>query len=176
MADPLPQRNLILILARNFAARLATAVFLVDAGGSVIFFNEAAERLLGQRFIEGHGMAADEYGKLFQPSDDEGNPIPILETPVGIAFARKRAGTRATEDPRCRWRHAADRGNGVPAARAYGRTRGSDRDLLGARGGVGDASPYLGRPRLDRDARVGEPRATEGTRRASRCGSTTERC
>ena len=92
MSESKPQRNLILILARNFAARLATAVFLVDAEGSVIFFNEAAERLLGQRFIEGHGMSADEYGKLFEPSDDEGNPIPILETPVGIAFARKEPG------------------------------------------------------------------------------------
>jgi PAS domain-containing protein len=92
MSEPVPQRNLILILARNFAARLATAVFLVDAEGSVIFFNEAAERLLGQRFIEGHGMSADEYGKLFQPSDDEGNPIPIRETPVGVAFARKEPG------------------------------------------------------------------------------------
>jgi PAS domain-containing protein len=92
MSEPAPQRNLILILARNFAARLATAVFLVDAEGSVIFFNEAAERLLGQRFVEGHGMSADEYGQLFQPSDDEGNPIPIRETPVGIAFDRKEPG------------------------------------------------------------------------------------
>ena len=92
MSEPVPQRNLILILARNFAARLATAVFLVDAEGSVIFFNEAAERLLGQRFVEGHGMSADEYGKLFQPSDDQGNPIPIRETPVGVAFARKEPG------------------------------------------------------------------------------------
>jgi PAS domain-containing protein len=63
-------------------------VFLVDAAGSVIYFNEAAERVLGQRFVEGHGMSPDEYGELFQPSDDEGNPIPILETPVGLAFSR----------------------------------------------------------------------------------------
>ncbi len=92
MPDPLPQRNLILILARNFASRLATAVFLVDAEGRVIFFNEAAERLLGQRFVEGHGMTPAEYAKLFQPSDDEGNPIPILETPLGVAFARGEPG------------------------------------------------------------------------------------
>jgi PAS domain-containing protein len=92
MPDPSPQRNLILILARNFASRLATAVFLVDAEGSVIFFNEAAERLLGQRFIEGQGMTPAEYAKLFQPTDDEGNPIPILETPLGIAVSRNQPG------------------------------------------------------------------------------------
>ena len=89
MAAPPQQRNLILILARNFASRLATAVFLVDAEGRVIYFNEAAERLLGQRFLEGHGMSPEEYAKLFQPTDDEGNPIPILETPLGIAITRQ---------------------------------------------------------------------------------------
>jgi PAS domain-containing protein len=92
MVDPVPQRNLTLILARNFAARLATAVFLVDAEGSVIFFNEAAERLLGQRFIEGHGMTAAEYTELFRPSDDEGNPIDALESPLGIAITRMEPG------------------------------------------------------------------------------------
>ncbi len=83
-----PQRSLILILARSFASRLATAVFLVDADGSVIYFNEAAERLLGQRFIEGHGMTAVEYTKLFEPSDPQGNRIPVLETPLGLAFSK----------------------------------------------------------------------------------------
>lgn len=89
MAEAPQQRNLILILARSFASRLATAVFLVDAEGRVIYLNEAAERLLGQRFIEGHGMTAEEYGKLFQPRDVAGNLIPIFETPIGIAVTRQ---------------------------------------------------------------------------------------
>jgi PAS domain S-box-containing protein len=77
-----------MILARSFASRLATAVFLVDAEGSVVYFNEAAERLLGQRFVEGHGMTALEYTKLFEPTDLEGNRMPVLETPLGIAFSK----------------------------------------------------------------------------------------
>jgi PAS domain-containing protein len=88
MAQPPQQRNLILILARNFASRLATAVFLVDATGTVIYYNEAAERVLGQRFVEGHGMTPDEYADVFRPSDDAGNRIPIQETPLGIAFSK----------------------------------------------------------------------------------------
>jgi PAS domain-containing protein len=93
VAEPAPQqRNLILILARSFASRLATAVFLVDAEGRVIYFNEAAERLLGQRFVEGHGMTPADYAALFQPSDDAGAPIPIQETPVGIAVSRGEPG------------------------------------------------------------------------------------
>lgn len=84
MGEPPPQRNLVLILARSFASHLATAVFLVDAQGSVIYFNEAAERLLGQRFVEGHGMTALEYTKLFEPTDLQGNRIPVFETPLGV--------------------------------------------------------------------------------------------
>ena len=90
MAEQPKQHNLVLILARNFASRLATAVFLVDADGAIIYYNEAAERLLGQRYIEGHGMSATEYTKLFQPSDDEGNPLPVRETPLGVAITLKR--------------------------------------------------------------------------------------
>ena len=41
-SDRPAQRNLVLILARAFASNLATAVFLVDADGTVIYYNEAA--------------------------------------------------------------------------------------------------------------------------------------
>ena len=89
MADPPPQRHLILILARNFASRLATAVFLVDEKGRVIFFNEAAEDLLGTRFEEGHGMSAEEYTKLFRPAGEGGELLGPLDTPLGIAVNRQ---------------------------------------------------------------------------------------
>ena len=45
MAKAPEQRNLTLILARSFASHLATAVFLLDAEGTVIYYNEAAERM-----------------------------------------------------------------------------------------------------------------------------------
>jgi PAS domain-containing protein len=89
MAEPPSQQQLILILARNFASHLATAVFLVDQTGSVVYFNEGAERLLGQRFVEGRGMAPGEYLELFQVSDEAGNRIPTGETPLGIAIRRR---------------------------------------------------------------------------------------
>jgi len=89
MADLPPQRHLILILARNFASRLATAVFLVDEKGRAIFFNEAAEDLLGTRFEEGHGMSAEEYTKLFRPADERGQVLGPLDTPLGIAVNRQ---------------------------------------------------------------------------------------
>lgn len=90
MSDRPPQRNLILILARDFASRLATAVFLVDAQGSVIYYNEAAERLLGTRFVEGAGMAADDWSTRFMAVDQAGAPMPLDQMPLGVAFQQQR--------------------------------------------------------------------------------------
>jgi len=75
MSDTTPQRNLILILARNFATRLATAVFLVDADGRVIFFNEAAEPTLGVRADDVDQMPYETWTTSFAPRDLEGNAI-----------------------------------------------------------------------------------------------------
>ncbi len=83
------QRHLILIVARDFASRLATAVFLVDPEGNAIYFNEAAERLLARPFIEGHGMPAGIWSTAFMPLDAQGEPIPFEELPLGIALTRK---------------------------------------------------------------------------------------
>ena len=83
------QRNLLLILARSFAAQLATAVFLVGAEGTVIYFNEAAERLLGQRFIEGAGMAAEEWSTRYRPRDSEGHTVPLESLPLGVTMLKR---------------------------------------------------------------------------------------
>jgi PAS domain-containing protein len=89
MAGEHEQRNLILILARQFAAQLATAVFLVDSDGTVIYYNEAAEELLGRRFIEGRGMTAEEWSTLFAPRRDSGEHMPLEQLPIGVAIVER---------------------------------------------------------------------------------------
>jgi PAS domain-containing protein len=91
MAEQVAQRHLVLILARNFASRLATPVWLVDADGTVIYFNEGAEAVLGRRFVEGRGMPASEWATMFSPLDESGNPVPYERLPLGIAIAEGRA-------------------------------------------------------------------------------------
>ena len=44
---PLP-----LILARELAANLATPMFLMDASGVLVFYNDAAALLIGRAFAE----------------------------------------------------------------------------------------------------------------------------
>jgi PAS domain-containing protein len=91
MAEQAAQRHLVLILARNFASRLATPVWLVDAEGTVIYFNEGAEAVLGRRFVEGRGMPASEWSTMFHPVDERGNAVPYDRLPLGIAIAEGRA-------------------------------------------------------------------------------------
>lgn len=89
MERPAGQRDLILIIARDFASRLATPMTLVDENGTVIYFNEAAVHLLGQPFVEGRGVPASEWSARYAPSDTEGNPIPLEELPLFVAIHRR---------------------------------------------------------------------------------------
>ena len=89
MARGPQQHNLILILARSFSSQLATAVFLVDAEGTVIYYNEAAERLLGRKFIEGAGMPAEEWSTVYRPRDAEGHTVPLESLALGTAMLKR---------------------------------------------------------------------------------------
>ena len=83
-------RPLQLILARNLLSSLSTAAFLVDAGGDLLFFNEAAGALLGQRWEETGQMAYDEWTATFGPFGDDGEPIPYDEVPLTLALRGNR--------------------------------------------------------------------------------------
>jgi PAS domain-containing protein len=90
MAEQLEQRHLLLILARNFASRLATPIWLVDVEGTVLYFNEAAEGILGRRFVEGRGWPAEEWSEFFTPRDADGNVVPYEDLPLGVAIREGR--------------------------------------------------------------------------------------
>jgi PAS domain-containing protein len=74
------------IMARGLMSNMTTAAFLVDNGGTLIFFNEAAGELLGVRFEEAGPMAAAEWGSRLTPSAPDGRPLPLEELPLAIAI------------------------------------------------------------------------------------------
>jgi PAS domain-containing protein len=76
------QRPLELILARNLMSALSTPAFLVDEGGLLVFYNEAAGLLLGKRFEELGTVGPQEWGTLFGPFDEQGAPIPYDDLPI----------------------------------------------------------------------------------------------
>jgi PAS domain-containing protein len=84
------QRPLELILARNLMSALSTPAFLVDEGGILVFYNEAAGLLLGKRFEELGTVGPEEWGSLFGPFGDDGAPIPYDELPLVVAVRNGR--------------------------------------------------------------------------------------
>jgi hypothetical protein len=80
------QKDLVLILARDVAARLVTPMFVVDAVGTLVFFNEAAEAVLGQTFADTGELPAEEWAETFGPFDDGEQEIPLRELPLSIAL------------------------------------------------------------------------------------------
>ena len=79
------QKPLELILARNLMSALSTPAFLVDEGGLLVFYNEAAGILLGRRFEEMGAVGPEEWGSMFGPFDDGGDPIPYDDLPLVTA-------------------------------------------------------------------------------------------
>jgi PAS domain-containing protein len=84
------QKKLVLILAREFASQLATATFVIDEKGKLVFYNEPAEAILGQSFAEVGEIWADKWTELFEVEDLDGEPLPLERMPGGIAFFERK--------------------------------------------------------------------------------------
>ena len=82
-----------LILIRQLASYLAMAVFLVDADGNLVFYNEPAERILGHRFDETGEMPAREWATAWMPTDKTGSPVPPEGLPLWISLHDRRVAT-----------------------------------------------------------------------------------
>ena len=84
------QKHLALIISRELATQLATATFIADASGELVFYNEAAEDILGRTFAEAGAMTAAERASLFQVEDLNGSEVAPERLPSAIALAEKR--------------------------------------------------------------------------------------
>ena len=84
------QKHLVLILARELASNLATPTLIADEEGRLVFFNEAAEQLVGQSFTETGELPLDEWTDSFAPRTPDSAPIPPDERPARIALDERR--------------------------------------------------------------------------------------
>jgi PAS domain-containing protein len=84
-------KHLVLILAREFASNLATPTAIADEEGRLVFYNEAAEEVIGGPFSEIGEVDLDEWTTSFAPRTAEGDPLPAEQRPARIAFDERRA-------------------------------------------------------------------------------------
>jgi PAS domain S-box-containing protein len=78
------QKDLVLILARDLADKLASAAFVVDREGTLVYFNERCSEILGRTFAEVGEMKMDEWSTRFSPTTLQGSPI----SPEDLALVR----------------------------------------------------------------------------------------
>ncbi len=83
-------KSLPLILARELASNLATPMFLLDPGGMLVFYNDAAEKLLGKPFAELGEIPSGEFGAALDLETTDGERLRRRDTPAGIAFFEHR--------------------------------------------------------------------------------------
>jgi PAS domain-containing protein len=89
------EHNLVLILARGLASSIATPMFLVDPEGTLVYFNEAAEGILGQTYAESGEMSPEEWGTAFRPEDPEtGDKLDPQSLPLTVALSEQRPAHR----------------------------------------------------------------------------------
>jgi PAS domain-containing protein len=88
--DPIAERPLELILARNLISILSTPAILVDAKGRFVFFNEAAGEEIGAPFEEVGVLEPDEWNARYGPLDAAGDPLPRERLPLAITVRESR--------------------------------------------------------------------------------------
>jgi len=88
--SPQAQKSLPLILARELAANTATPLMVVDPVGTMVFYNEAAERILGQAFATSGELPAETWREVISPTAPDGSPVAYHELPLVVALTDRR--------------------------------------------------------------------------------------
>jgi PAS domain S-box-containing protein len=83
-------KHLVLILAREVASNLATPMLIADDQGRLVFYNEAAEAVIGRTFAETGEMPLDEWTESFAPRTRDSVPLPPESRPARIALDQRR--------------------------------------------------------------------------------------
>jgi PAS domain S-box-containing protein len=83
-------KHLVLILAREFASNLATPTAIADDQGTIVFYNEAAEEVVGTPFAEAGEISLDTWSMRFAPRTESG-PVPPEQLAGQVALQERRA-------------------------------------------------------------------------------------
>ena len=84
------QQAVEMILVRQLAGYLFVPALVMDTTGTVVFYNEPAERILGVRFEETGRLDPEEADRLIEISDDPGAGPDDAARPLVIALQQRR--------------------------------------------------------------------------------------
>ncbi len=81
-------------LLKHWASYIAVPIWITDAEGRLVYYNESAEPILGVRFEEAGELAAEDLAQRFAMSDIDGTPLSNQERPLMIALTKQTAAHR----------------------------------------------------------------------------------
>jgi PAS domain-containing protein len=84
----LPQQPIEMILLRQLSEHLSIPMWVIDADGDLVFFNEAAEPTLGIRADDVDQMPFETWTESFRPRDEFNVPIAAEALPPVIAIRK----------------------------------------------------------------------------------------
>jgi PAS domain-containing protein len=76
------------LLTIEWSSHLSMPVFVIEPDGTLLFYNEPAETLLGSRFEETGPMSQAEWAAAWGPTDSSGNALDPEQLPLLQALAR----------------------------------------------------------------------------------------
>ena len=96
-----------IILARQLASCVAMPILLVDAEGTLIFYNEPAEAILNRRFEETGEIPVDEWNTFVTVVGEDRKPILPEDRPMRVARLERKPVSRPIwmRSGDSQWRH-----------------------------------------------------------------------
>ena len=88
------QKEIELILLRQWASYMATPIWIADSDENLLYFNEPAEAILGLRFDEAPELTLEELPAYFQLTTEDGTPLSWEAFPPTVALRDHRPAHR----------------------------------------------------------------------------------
>jgi PAS domain-containing protein len=83
-----------MILLKQWASLIAVPVWITDADGRLVYYNEPTEEIIGMRFEDAGEMSADQLAEVFVICDIDGSPLATDERPLMIALTKQMSAHR----------------------------------------------------------------------------------
>ena len=119
------QKDIELILLRQWASHLDMPIFLFAADGAMLFYNEPAESLVGVRFDEAGEMPAPRIARIFKTKNADGTPMKAEDLPLTIALKHRKPSHRVVRYEGLDGRHRTVEVTAVPLNAQGGRNLGA---------------------------------------------------
>ena len=88
------QQPIEMILLHQWASYMAIPIGVLDVEGNLVYYNEPAEAIVGQRFDDYGEINASEFADLGQVTDGDGERLSKDDIPSVIALTKQRLAYR----------------------------------------------------------------------------------